>query len=632
MKVEALLSRLERVRKSRTGWTACCPAHADATPSLSVTLGDDGRILLKCFAGCELAAIVAALKIAVADLFAGPALQTPAPDAVYEYRDERSDLLFQVVRGPGKRFRQRRPDAGGGWMWNLVGVRRVLYRLPELCAADPQAEVFVVEGEKDVETLRGLGLVATTNPQGAGKWRTDLGEPLRGRDVVVLPDNDEPGRKHAAEVARYLRGIARTIRIVELPGLPPKGDVSDWIAAGNTLAGLQQVVASAPATVAATANTPGATVITLADVEPEQVEWLWPGRIPRGKLTLLDGDPGLGKSTLAYDIAARVTRGLPMPGETDGTAPADVVILSHEDGLADTICPRLGAADADLRRVHAIQYVPAGAGGSRLPSLPADLHEIMAVVETRAAAMLVIDPLFAYLASEVDSFRDHDVRAALAPLAAAAERSRVAVLVVRHLNKRAGGPAIYRGGGSIGIIGLARSGLVVAADPDDPAVRILASVKNNLCPPPPSLRWKLVGNDKGVARVEWLGASEHGADALLSESLNMPEDRGALQEACDFLRELLVAGELSASDVFRRAREAGISERTLERGKRRLGIRHRKQLGSGRFVWFLPELPTVAAPGGGEMAAVAEMAEMHAPGGHANGRATNLGHGKEADR
>jgi hypothetical protein len=183
MKIEGLLSRLERVRKTRTGWTACCPAHADATPSLSVTLGDEGRILFKCFAGCELAAIVAALEIAVADLFAGPALPAPAPDAVYDYRDERGELLFQVVRAPGKRFRQRRPDAGGGWMWNLAGVRRVLYRLPELRAADPQADVFVVEGEKDVETLRGLGLVATTNPQGAGKWRTDLGEPLRGRDV-----------------------------------------------------------------------------------------------------------------------------------------------------------------------------------------------------------------------------------------------------------------------------------------------------------------------------------------------------------------------------------------------------------------------------------------------------------------
>src|SRR5262252_5342725 len=299
MTIQALLSRLERVRRSANGWTARCPAHDDATPSLAVTVGEDGRILIKCFAGCEVGEIVGALGIDVVDLFAGPAPAGLEPDATYEYRDERGALLFEVVRGPGKRFRQRRPDGLDGWTWNLTGVRRVLYRLPELRAADPNVEIYVVEGEKDVETLRRLGMIATTNPHGAGKWRPELSEPLRGRDVVILPDNDEPGRKHAESVARLLAGVARRIRIVELPGLRTKEDVSDWIAAGNTLDRLRELVAAAPAFGAAAAQAPSATVVTLADVEPELVEWLWAGRLPRGKLTLRDGDPGLGKSELA---------------------------------------------------------------------------------------------------------------------------------------------------------------------------------------------------------------------------------------------------------------------------------------------------------------------------------------------
>ncbi|HVV51740.1 MAG TPA: AAA family ATPase [Polyangia bacterium] len=357
--IKGFLSRLERVRRSANGWTARCPAHDDAKPSLSVTVGEDGRILAKCFAGCDLAAIVRALGIEVADLFVGPTPARPEFDAVYDYRDERGELLFQVVRSPGKRFRQRRPDGMDGWAWNLTGVRRVVYRLPELRAADPSAEVYVVEGEKDVETLSSRGLVATTNPQGAGKWRPELSEPLRGRDVVILPDNDEPGRKHADAVARLLASVARRIRIVQLPGLPTKGDVSDWIAAGNTLDRLRELVAATPAFGVAPAAR-AATIVTLADVEPERVEWLWASRIPRGKLTLLDGDPGLGKSTVAYDIAARVTRGMPMPGETTGSGAADVVILSHEDGLADTICPRLlgGCRPNGL---------PAARQGSRVP-------------------------------------------------------------------------------------------------------------------------------------------------------------------------------------------------------------------------------------------------------------------------
>lgn len=186
----------------------------------------------------------------------------------YDYRDETGALLFQVVRLVPKTFRQRRPDPGApdGWIWKLGDVRRVLYRLPDLLAADPSRPVFVCEGEKDVDNLRAIGLVATCNPGGASdgngksKWRPEYAKHLRGRDVVILPDNDDVGRNHAEQCRSMLTKVARSIRVLELPGLPDKGDVSDWIAAGGTADALLQLVSDvAEPSQSNDAKPPGAT-------------------------------------------------------------------------------------------------------------------------------------------------------------------------------------------------------------------------------------------------------------------------------------------------------------------------------------------------------------------------------------
>lgn len=133
--------------------------------------------------------------------------------ATYDYTDENGKLLFQVCRFEPKKFSQRRPDGRSGWIWNLQGVRRVLYRLPEVVKAE---QVFVCEGEKDADRLRSLGLVATTAPMGAGKWRPEYSEALRGKHVVILPDADEPGREHARQVAASLHGVAASVKVVNL--------------------------------------------------------------------------------------------------------------------------------------------------------------------------------------------------------------------------------------------------------------------------------------------------------------------------------------------------------------------------------------------------------------------------------
>jgi hypothetical protein len=171
-----------------------------------------------------------------------------APTAVYNYEDADGKLLFQTARYEPKTFRQRRPDPADPrrWVYDLHGVDRVLYRLPELRAADPDALVFVVEGEKDADRLAGAGLVATTNPMGAGKWRDEFSDELAGRDVVVLPDNDIPGKAHALKVARSMADRARSVRILRLPGLPPKGDVCDFLDAGGTAAELVRLARETP--------------------------------------------------------------------------------------------------------------------------------------------------------------------------------------------------------------------------------------------------------------------------------------------------------------------------------------------------------------------------------------------------
>lgn len=256
--VGLLESRGLHPTRNGEGWASKCPAHEDKNPSLSVAEGREGAVLVKCHAGCATNDVCAALGCTVGDLFpprekarrSGNSAPRGRVVATYDYRDERGALLFQVVRLDPKDFRQRRPDGKGGWTWKLGDTRRVLYRLPEVLAAVREARpVFIAEGEKDVESLVAAGFAGTCNAGGANKWRSEYNEPLRGAEVVVLPDADEPGRKHAAQVAQALHGVARTVRVCELPGElngRPIKDPSDFLEAGGDAATLDELAEAAP--------------------------------------------------------------------------------------------------------------------------------------------------------------------------------------------------------------------------------------------------------------------------------------------------------------------------------------------------------------------------------------------------
>lgn len=343
---------------------------------------------------------------------------------------------------------------------------------------------------------------------------------------------------------------------------------------------------------------PGCRTVCLANVEPERVEWLWDGRIPRGMLALVDGDPGLGKSTLTLDLVARVTTGAPMPCATDAARrpPANVLVMSAEDHLSATIRVRLDAAGADMARVHAVVAMPRIGEPDAPPALtPEGIAGLESAIRFHRAALVVIDPLMAYLGAGVDAYRDQDVRRVLHLLAACAERTGAAILIVRHLRKGAG-PALYRGGGSIGIAGAARSVMLVATDPADESARVIAIVKSNLAPSVPALRWRLVDTG-GVARVEWLGPAEGlTADELAAVPEGRTRDTAAdpIDHAIDGLRQVLADGPVPALEAEREVRDyASCSRATVRRAREQIGVLcERQRTASGRtagWVWHLPD-------------------------------------------
>ncbi len=331
--------------------------------------------------------------------------------------------------------------------------------------------------------------------------------------------------------------------------------------------------------------------VRLSDVDPERVRWLWSGRLPLGKLVMLDGDPSVGKSTIAVDLAARVSTGSPMPDGSRLDGPGAVVLLSAEDGAGDTIRPRLDAAGGNAERVHlftdVIEVDDEGRTRRRPPALPRDVDRLEALVRHSGAALVVVDVLAAYLGG-TDSHRDTDVRSVLHPLAAMADRTSCVVVCLRHLSKSGGPNPLYRGGGSIAFIGAARAAMLAAVDPEDEGRRVLAVSKCNLAPIGPSLAYRLVDSpEHGCARVAWEGVTTHRASDLLA-----PTDDDSL-DAAAVLRQLLDDGPMWVKDAVDAMAVAGFSKDQAKRAKAKAGVRSCKVGKPGDaesgWQWGLPQ-------------------------------------------
>jgi AAA domain len=336
-----------------------------------------------------------------------------------------------------------------------------------------------------------------------------------------------------------------------------------------------------------------------ADITPEPVEWLWPGRIAIGKQTLLAGEAGLGKSQVTIGVAAAVSNGGPWPC-SEGQAPlGNVIILSAEDGAADTVIPRLMAAGADRQRVHLISAVTSENGkGRRAFDLQSDLDLLEAkIAEIGDVKLVIIDPISSYLGRKVDSHVNAAVRATLEPVGEMAERFRVAFLSVTHPPKGSTTTAINRFIGSVAFVAAARSAFMVTRDADNEERRLFLPVKNNLAPLGKGLAFwleqRIVG-DPGKAivnsAVHWESEPVTiTADQALAETDGGAEQHGARREAEEFLREILAHPEgVAAKDAEEEARAKGIASRTLKRARKKLGVVAEKNGMEGGWIWRLP--------------------------------------------
>lgn len=340
---------------------------------------------------------------------------------------------------------------------------------------------------------------------------------------------------------------------------------------------------------------PKAIVYRLADVEPERITWMWHGFLPHKKLVIVDGMPGVGKSTLTADIAAKVSRGISFPCGTENHA-RGVLFLAVEDGVADTIRPRVEAAGGDIDRVFSMAGVMSQ-GQEVTPDLSLHMELIRNQVIEHDIGLIIIDPIMALLGGKVDSYRDQDVRTITTPLARLAEELDVIVLVVRHPNKSASSNALTRGGGSMAFIGAARVGWVVGKDPEDENRRILAVAKSNLAAMADSLQFQLVTDERfECARIEWLGKSAFTADNLYSEPNN--EEKSQTDEAMEWLQDFLSGSEVNSKTVKQKAADAGISEKALRRAREKLNVQVNRK-GKGLLhetTWVLAPQSSTSAP------------------------------------
>lgn len=546
------------------------------------------------------------------------------PIALHAYTDEQGKPIFW-------RIRMKHADTGEKWIRPLKtnghGFQlsepiftdgKPLYRLHDL-AQNQELPVWYVEGEICADTLEMFGVLATTGGGASSDDKTNF-SPLKGRTVTIWPDNDRAGIEHSERVALKLRDIGCDVETIDVRalGLPEKGDCVDWLAAHaeSTVADLSLLPRVNQKTGLARGEhqlkngfgtggefTRTVELIRGSDVKPEPVSWLWGGWLASGKMHVLGGAPGTGKTTISMSLASTVTMGGRWP---DGTLSpiGNVVIWSGEDDPADTLVPRLAVSGADLSRIYFVADV--FDGKERRSFDPArDMEALQRkLVEVGEVRLLIVDPIVSAVAG--DSHKNAEVRRGLQPLADLAASMRCALLGITHFSKGTGGrDPVERLTGSLAFGALARVVLVAAKyqeeGEDGRMVRLFVRAKSNIGPDDGGFEYDLNQAEMKAhpeifsSSVLWGEAVEGAARELLATADATGEDGegGTLADAKRFLSEILAEGPLQTKAIKADADGAGYSWATIRRAQKALGITPRKlggYFGSGKahWVWTLP--------------------------------------------
>lgn len=534
------------------------PGHSGRDGGTSITYNGD-RTLIYCHNG-DTEDVLDALGLTAKDLFDNPR------GSEYRYTGGRV-----VHRTPEKYFKQTGNTKGT----DLYGVDSL----------DQDGPVYVVEGENDVNTARNVcGVPAVSQAMGASTSpdRADWSG-LAGRDVLVVRDNDEQGRKRAEKVRAHLEGMTpapKSVQVVDVAVQDEKADLSDHIAAGHGLDELVPVAAE---------DQPRRriTLVPASSVRTERLDWLIDNWVPRRSLTLLAGREGLGKSTIACGIAAQATR-----GELNAP-PMNVAYLNTEDSRSITVKPRLQAAGADLARVFFID-VTTEEGGTGALTLPGDTSILARALVDYGVQLVILDAAKSAMHSSLDGYRDDDVRQFLEPLAAMCDQHDMAVIGLAHFGKRESADTGKLLLGSIAWSQIARSVLSVAVDEE--GTLVVTNTKGNLAPAQISREARIesvtVNTDDGkntdVGRIVWGDETNvSAADLLVSRDDQDDERTEAEAWLEDYLR---VEGPTARVDVLKAAQKDRVaSEPTIKRAFRNIGGKSETSGFPRRAIWSLPD-------------------------------------------